>query len=145
MPSRRVDLATDESGSMSRSERLVAEVEEQELRRRLRRDDDRAVLIRLVAVHEVRALRATVAARRWHDRIAVPLTCTVHAPHCAMPQPNFVPFMSRTSRSTQSRGMSAGTSTVVDFPLTLNVIAMSSTLSVWACAKPDPAYEPPEL
>jgi hypothetical protein len=55
---------------------------------------------------------------------------TVHAPHCATPHPNFVPFMSSTSRNTQRRGMSAGTSTVVGFPLTLNVIAMSSTLSV---------------
>ena len=54
----------------------------------------------------------------------VPLMCTVHAPHCAMPQPNFVPLRSSTSRSTQSSGMSAGTSTVWDLPLTLNVIAM---------------------
>src|SRR5580765_3134461 len=41
-----------------------------------------------------------------------------------MPHPYFVPLRSRTSRRTQSSGMSAGTSTVVDFPLTLNVNVM---------------------
>src|SRR5215213_7323116 len=41
-----------------------------------------------------------------------------------MPHPNFVPLRSRTSRSTQSSGMSGATSTVVDFPLTLNVNVM---------------------
>src|SRR5215467_11144132 len=34
-----------------------------------------------------------------------------------MPQPNFVPFRPTTSRMTQSRGISAGTSTLCDFPL----------------------------
>src|SRR3954447_9987898 len=47
-----------------------------------------------------------------------------------MPQPNFVPLRSSTSRNTQRRGMSAGTSTVVGVPLTLKEIAMSSILSV---------------
>src|SRR5262245_21721033 len=56
-----------------------------------------------------------------HERVATPFTCTVQAPQCAPPRPNLVPFMSRTSRSTQSSGISFGTSTVVGFPLTLNV------------------------
>ena len=64
------------------------------------------------------------------ERVGVPFTCTVHAPHCPMPQPNFVPLRSRTSRSTQSSGMSGATSTVVDFPLTLNVNVMCSRGSV---------------
>ena len=40
------------------------------------------------------------------ERVAVPSRCTVHAPHTAMPQPNLVPVMSSTSRSTQSSGIS---------------------------------------
>src|SRR6476660_7460718 len=59
-----------------------------------------------------------------HDRVGVPFTWTVHAPHCPMPHPYFVPLRSTTSRRTQSSGMSAGTSTVLDFPLTLNMIVM---------------------
>ena len=56
-----------------------------------------------------------------HERIARPPMLTVQAPHWAMPQPNFVPFRFRTSRITHRRGMSAGTSTVVVFPLTFKV------------------------
>jgi hypothetical protein len=37
---------------------------------------------------------------------------TVQAPQSAMPQPNFVPVMPSTSRSTQSSGVSPATSTV---------------------------------
>ena len=55
---------------------------------------------------------------------ATPSTWTVHAPHCAMPQPNFVPLRSSASRRTQSSGMSGATSTVVDLPLTLSVTGM---------------------
>ena len=44
--------------------------------------------------------------------------CTVHAPHWAMPQPYFVPFMWRLSRRTQSSGISAGISTVCVCPFT---------------------------
>ena len=62
-----------------------------------------------------------------HERIAWPLACTVQAPHWPMPQPNFVPFRSSTSRSTHSSGMSGGTSTVVDFPFTFKVTGMAHT------------------
>ena len=43
-----------------------------------------------------------------HDRAGPSPTCTVQAPHWAMPQPNLVPVRPSTSRSTQSSGMSAG-------------------------------------
>jgi hypothetical protein len=56
-----------------------------------------------------------------HERVATPPMCTVQAPHCAMPHPNFDPFRSSTSRSTHSSDMSAGTSTVAAFPLTVRV------------------------
>ena len=49
-----------------------------------------------------------------------PSRWTVHAPHCAMPQPNLVPMSPITSRSTQSNGMSAGASTECFSPLMLN-------------------------
>ena len=57
-------------------------------------------------------------------RIGAPLKCTVHAPHCAMPQPNFVPFRPMTSRNTHSSGMSGWTSTVRDWPLTVKLTLM---------------------
>jgi nitrite reductase/ring-hydroxylating ferredoxin subunit len=44
------------------------------------------------------------------DRIGRPSRWTVHAPHSATPQPNFVPVRPTTSRSTQRSGMSSGTS-----------------------------------
>src|SRR6266852_1977825 len=36
-------------------------------------------------------------------RVASPLICTVHAPHSAIPHPNFVPVMFRVSRNTHSK------------------------------------------
>ncbi|MOA15485.1 hypothetical protein D3C78_1356430 [compost metagenome] len=50
-------------------------------------------------------------------RIGSPSRCTVQAPHSAMPQPNLVPVMPSTSRSTHSRGMSSGTLTSLAWPL----------------------------
>src|SRR2546421_661280 len=58
----------------------------------------------------------------WQERTGAPATCTVHAPHCAIPHPNLVPVRPNTSRSTHSSGMSAGTSTVRDSPLTCKVV-----------------------
>src|SRR5260221_1154356 len=60
-----------------------------------------------------------------HERTGSPFRCTVHAPHCAMPQPNFGPFTSRTSRNTHSRGISGSTSTLDFFPLTVSSIMES--------------------
>src|SRR5258705_8856847 len=56
------------------------------------------------------------------ERTGSPLTCTVHAPHWAMPQPNFGPLTSSTSRNTQRRGISGSTSAVRGRPLTVNLI-----------------------
>src|SRR5580698_1554796 len=64
------------------------------------------------------------------DLVASPLMCTVQAPQRAMPQPNFVPVMLRTSRSTQSSGISGLTSfSVCDFPFNMKVMAMGSSCS----------------
>jgi hypothetical protein len=53
---------------------------------------------------------------------------TVQAPQSAIPQPNFVPVMSRTSRRTQSNGISGLTSgKVLDFPFKVKVMAMGSS------------------
>ena len=45
-------------------------------------------------------------------RTARPSTCTVQAPHAAMPHPNLVPVNPSVSRSTHSSGVSGSTSTV---------------------------------
>src|ERR1035438_3318837 len=59
-----------------------------------------------------------------HDRIGLPLRCTVQAPQMPMPHPYLVPFRSSSSRRTHNKGMSAGTSTVRDLPLMVNLYAM---------------------
>src|SRR6516164_860029 len=53
------------------------------------------------------------------ERNGIPFRCTVHAPHKALPQPNFVPVMPSTSRKTHSKGMSPSTSTSCSTPLTV--------------------------
>src|SRR4030088_1453978 len=65
------------------------------------------------------------------ERVATPSTCTVQAPHSAMPQPNFVPVMPSTSRRTQSNGVSPSTSALCMFSLTLMVKAMMSSPKLW--------------
>ena len=40
-------------------------------------------------------LPATAEMGVTQERVAAPLTCTVQAPHCAMPQPNLVPVSPR--------------------------------------------------
>src|ERR1700739_907888 len=65
------------------------------------------------------------------ERAASPLMCTVQAPQRAMPQPNFVPVMFKVSRSTQSRGICGSTSTVVDFPFSTKVTAISTSGGQW--------------
>src|SRR5688500_10543414 len=51
------------------------------------------------------------------ERTAAPLTCTVHAPHCATPQPYFVPVRPTCSRITHSSGVFGSTSTSCVLPL----------------------------
>src|SRR5215207_7657718 len=57
-----------------------------------------------------------------HERIGFPSRWTVHAPHCAMPQPNLVPVMFMTSRSTQRSGISGAAETVRRVPLTMSQV-----------------------
>src|ERR1700682_2031191 len=56
------------------------------------------------------------------ERTAFPFTCTVHAPHSAIPQPNFVPVMPSVSRKTHSSGISGLTSTACGLPFKVNLI-----------------------
>ena len=51
------------------------------------------------------------------ERIATPSTCTVQAPHCAMPQPYLVPVSPTFSLIAHSSGVSFSTSTLIDLPL----------------------------
>src|SRR5271156_5950722 len=69
--------------------------------------------------------------------MAVPLTCTVQAPHCAIPQPNFVPVKPITSRSTQRSGVSDSMLVCRDAPLTSIVItvALSPPWRTALCAR----------
>ena len=64
------------------------------------------------------------------ERTGLPSRCTVQAPHCAMPQPNFVPVVLSTSRNTQSSGMSPSTLTLRLSPSTLMTKAMASSPSL---------------
>src|SRR2546428_1454538 len=63
------------------------------------------------------ALPAAADTGVTQERRGAPSRCTVHAPHCAMPQPNLVPVNPTRSRNTQSRGMSGGASTSCSAPL----------------------------
>src|SRR3954453_7893968 len=56
------------------------------------------------------------------ERTASPLTCTVHAPHRAMPHPNLVPVIPSVSRNTHSSGISGLTSTVCGLPFRVNLM-----------------------
>src|SRR5262245_21829270 len=77
----------------------------------------------MVVICEVAILSTGVI----QDRVATPSTCTVQAPQSATPQPNFVPVMPSTSRSTQRRGVSPSTSTLWAFPLILMMKGMAAS------------------
>src|SRR5512134_2788562 len=62
----------------------------------------------------------TLAREVTHARTALPSTCTVQAPHCAMPQPYFVPVSLSSSRITQSSGVSASDFALTGLPFTVN-------------------------
>src|SRR5580765_5687377 len=73
------------------------------------------------------------------DRMAAPLICTVQEPHCAIPQPNFVPVRPRTSRNTQRSGVSGSMSICRDTPLTSIVITVAATPTdddIWSLVRP---------
>src|SRR5262245_35801922 len=65
----------------------------------------------------VTRLFATAEIGVMQERTGSPSTCTVQAPHRAMPQPNLVPVSPRWSRSVHSSGVSAGRSTFCVRPL----------------------------
>jgi hypothetical protein len=67
-------------------------------------------------------LPAAALSGREQERVWTPSTWTVQAPQAAMPQPNFGPTMFRSSRRTQSSGLSAGASTSRFWPLTIRAI-----------------------
>src|SRR5258705_739127 len=56
-----------------------------------------------------------------HERFTSPLMCTEHAPHCATPQPYFVPVRPTYSRITHNSGVSASTFTSRVLPLILSL------------------------
>src|SRR5271154_1715296 len=62
------------------------------------------------------------------ERTASPFTCTVQAPHMAMPHPNLVPVMLRASRRTHSSGISGAASTVCGFPFKVNLMDATQNL-----------------
>src|SRR2546427_13253552 len=67
-------------------------------------------------------LPAAAARDVEQDRAGWPFTCTVQAPHSAMPQPYLVPVMPRWSRRTHRRGVSASAATDMGLPLTFRVV-----------------------
>src|SRR5882672_6425608 len=63
-----------------------------------------------------------------HERTALPSRCTVHAPHCAAPQPNLVPVNPRFSRNTHNSGVVSSTSIATLAPLISRSRATSNLL-----------------
>ena len=70
---------------------------------------------------------AAAVAAREQERVACPSAMTVQAPHCPMPQPNFVPFIRSLSRRTQSNGSSSSTSTFTEAPLIFSKAIIAAT------------------
>src|SRR5437660_10992635 len=80
-----------------------------------------AAIASMVVISDAPTLSIAV----MQERVAAPSMCTVQAPHSAMPQPNLVPVMPSTSRSTHSSGVSPSISTLWLVPFTLIVSAMT--------------------
>src|SRR5207302_6195334 len=68
----------------------------------------------------VTLLPAASASGVMHERMARPLSSTVHAPHTPTPQPYFVPSRPRRSPNTHSSGMRPSASTSRPTPLTIS-------------------------
>src|SRR6185436_12028815 len=78
-------------------------------------------------------LPAAAAIGVTHERAGLPSRWIVQAPHSARPQPNLVPVMPSTSRSTQRTGVSSSTSTLRGTPLTLILTAIvTSSVSAYS-------------
>ena len=84
----------------------------------------------------VMALPSTAPTGSAQERMATPSRCTVQAPHCAMPQPYFVPPMPSVSRNTHNSGVSGSTSTSCRRPLTV-IRAMRRPLERAEAAGPE--------
>src|SRR5262245_48075819 len=72
----------------------------------------------------IRSVGRTSPTRTEQERCTSSLMCTEQAPHCATPQPYFVPVRPTCSRITHRSGVSASTSTSRTLPLMLS-LAMS--------------------
>src|SRR5512140_2331908 len=68
----------------------------------------------------MRSVGLTLDSGIEHERATVPLKCTEQAPHCATPQPYFVPVRPTCSRITHRSGVSASTLTSRVLPLMLS-------------------------
>src|SRR6202049_3182464 len=71
---------------------------------------------------------ATAETGAEHERNVCPSTWTVQAPHCAIPHPYLVPVRPRSSRMTQSSGVSGSPSNSRRVPLMLSVMDMLKLL-----------------
>lgn len=77
----------------------------------------------------VRTLRAPTAATGIrHEKVGLPSTITVQAPHCPRPQPNFAPCRCKSLRSAYSSGVDGSMSSVCRTPLTVRVIIVRCPL-----------------
>src|SRR5437588_2552432 len=91
-------------------------------------------------------LPATRAIGVTQDRTASPSTITVHAPHCAIPQPNLVPVSPNVSRSTHNKGVRGSSDVFSDLPLIMSCIAMRDLQGCFAYQRQaDPGPEPPHI
>ena len=75
----------------------------------------------------------------WHERTALPSTCTVQAPQKPPPQPNLVPVRPSSSRRYQSSGMSGSPSNVRFDPFTVNVAIGASLINALGAPPPSAA------
>ena len=71
-------------------------------------------------------LPTTAVANVEQERVTIPSMCTLHAPHCPMPHPNFVPVSPKLSRNTQSSGVSSAMLAECLVPLTVSL-----TSAIW--------------
>src|SRR6185437_1277755 len=66
------------------------------------------------------------------ERIALPSSTTVHAPHCASPHPNFGPYSPRPSRSAYRSMLSGSAETLQSWPFTWSVRLCGMKVSLWS-------------
>src|SRR4029077_15845215 len=71
---------------------------------------------------------SSCSASTVHDFVALPLTCTTHAPHCEVSQPTWVPVSRRFSRRYCTSSVRASTLAVTGLPFTISEILAIGTL-----------------